>query len=155
MTYQSILDQAAPALVQIGFFVAAFVLSTVVIRLGIPKLRTGTLETKAAPAPSTSDMLTALVAEGRLPESSKAGRIFDIRSTGFWIGFCETLLIFVLVSAEAFNALAIIIGAKQFVRNEQIRLIPSYYLLGTLANLCIAVLFAILAQHAVEFLPAR
>ena len=52
-----------------------------------------------------------------------------------------------LVFAGAFNALAIIIGAKQFVRNEQIRLIPSYYLLGTLANLCIAVLFALIAKH--------
>lgn len=127
----------------------AFVLSTLIIRIGIPKLKTDLIETKSADA---DDPIAALIKEGRLPESSRAGRIFDWQSTGLWIGLTETILIFILVFAGAFNALAIIIGAKQFVRNEKIKLVPSYYLLGTLANLCIAVLFALLAKElAPEF----
>ena len=128
----------------VASFLLAFILSTLIIRIDIPKLKTGVVETKSEEA---TDPLDALIRYGRLPESSKAGRVFDWQSTGIWIGLAETLLIFVLVFAGAFNALAIIIGAKQFVRNEQIRLIPSYYLLGTLANLCIAVLFALIAKH--------
>lgn len=124
-------------------FLLAFVLSTFLIRAGIPKLESDYFETKTL----ATDPIASLIRDGRLPESSRAGRIFDLKSTGFWIGLTETILIFILVFAGAFSALAIIIGAKQFVRNEKINLIPSYYLLGTLANLCIAVLFALLAKY--------
>lgn len=125
-----------------GAFLTAFLVSTLIIRLGIPKLQDDAIETKStAPA----DPVATLLEQGRLPESSSSA-VFDIKSTGFWIGLCETFLIFVLVFANAFSALAIIIGAKQFVRNEKIKINPSYYLLGTLANLCIAVLFAIAAR---------
>ena len=130
------------ALVLIAFGLA-FILSTVIIRVGIPKLETDFAETKS----SDPDPVAELIRDGRLPESSRAGRVFDWQSTGLWIGLTETVLIFILVFAGAFNALAIIIGAKQFVRNEKIKLVPSYYLLGTLANLCIAVLFAMLAKN--------
>lgn len=130
------------ALIMLSFLVA-FILSTIIIRAGIPKLKTDYIEIKSV----DTDPVAALIREGRLPESSRAGRIFDWQSTGFWIGLTETILIFILVFANAFSALAIIIGAKQFVRNEKIKLIPSYYLLGTLANLCIAVLFALIAKH--------
>ncbi|MEL7283990.1 MAG: hypothetical protein AAGJ68_05750 [Pseudomonadota bacterium] len=129
-------------LIVVTFFFA-FILSTYLIRAGIPKLESDFVETKTL----ETDPLASLIREGRLPESSRAGRIFDLKSTGFWIGLTETVLIFILVFAGAFSALAIIIGAKQFVRNEKINLIPSYYLLGTLANLCIAVLFALLAKY--------
>lgn len=116
----------------------SFVLSTVIIRVGIPRLDDGRKETKSAAGEHP-------VLYGLLPESSSRA-VFDFRSTGLWIGFCETLLIFVLVYAGAFSALAIIIGAKQFVRKEEIQERPSYYLLGTLVNLCIAVLFALAAR---------
>lgn len=118
--------------------VASFVLSTLIIRIGIPKLDDGT-------RPGTPGTQQHPVLHGMLPESSSKA-VFDIKSTGFWIGFCETLLIFALVFAGAFSALAIIIGAKQFVRKEEIKARPSYYLLGTLVNLCCAVLFASLAR---------
>ncbi|MEO0982787.1 MAG: hypothetical protein AAFX03_09070 [Pseudomonadota bacterium] len=126
-------------------FLAAFLLSTLVIRGLIPKLQASQTETKSADAEARLQDLLA----GRLPESA-SNKIFDLRSTGFWIGFCETFLIFVLIFAEAFSALAIIIGAKQFVRNEKIQENPSYYLLGTLANLSIAILFALVAQSVFE-----
>lgn len=123
-----------------GLFLASFVLSTLVIRLGIPKLNDGARETKSLA--QDHPQLQGL----KLPESS-SNAVFDLKSTGFWIGFCETFLIFVLVYAQAFNALAIIIGAKQFVRSEKIAEHPSYYLLGTLANLAIAILFALIASR--------
>ena len=81
-----------------------------------------------------------------LPESSKGSPLFDIKSTGFWIGFCETLLIFILVYKNEFSALAIIFAAKEFVRKEKIIENPSYYLLGTFVNVALAMLFAVLSQ---------
>jgi len=112
-----------------GFFVFSFITSTLLIRLGVPRLQSDSAKTKP------------------LPESSSR-RAFDLRSTGFWIGFFETLLVFVLVVQAEFSALAIIIGAKEFVRKDQIVENPSYYLLGTLVNLSIAVL-SVLAAKAI------
>ncbi len=113
----------------IGLLVSSFILSTLMIRIGLPLLRSDVAGSSEKP----------------LPESNSRS-IFDVRATGFWIGFCETYLIFVLVLANQMSALAIIIGAKQFVRKEKIDADPSYYLLGTLANLCIAILFALAAR---------
>jgi hypothetical protein len=110
-----------------GFFVLSFVASTLVIRRGIPHLQ------------SDSALRTPL------PESSSI-HTFDLRSTGFWIGFCETVLVFVLVFEGEYAALAIIIGAKEFVRKDQIVANPSYYLLGTLVNLSCAVLSVLAAK---------
>lgn len=124
-------------------FLAAFILSTLIIRRGIPKLQDQRIEAKSARSPA--DPLDHLIEHGRLPESA-SNAVFDWRSTGLWIGLCEVFLIFILVFADAFSALAIIIGAKQFVRNEKIKENPSYYLLGTLANLSIAIMFALLAK---------
>lgn len=121
-----------------GLFLASFILSTLVIRRGIPMLDDGRRGPDGSSA--SEPELPGLA----LPESS-SNAVFDLRSTGLWIGLCETFLIFVLIYAQAFSALAIIIGAKQFVRNEKIKENPSYYLLGTLANLSIAILFGLLA----------
>jgi len=72
----------------------------------------------------------------------------DARSqqVGFWIGFCETLIIFLLVSADQYGALAIILGAKEFVRKEKIQENASYYLLGTLVNVSVALVAVRLAM---------
>ena len=109
-------------------YVEAILISTLIIRRGIVHLD-----------PSR-----------KLPDSSSEA-IFDLRATGFWIGICETVLIFVLVCAGEYSALAIIVGAKEFVRKEKIQSNPSYYLLGTLANLTVAVLLAGLG--CILFLP--
>lgn len=69
----------------------------------------------------------------------------DFLSVGFWIGFFETLLIFMFVAQHEFGALAIIMAAKEFVRKEKVAENASYYLLGTLINLAVAVLFALMA----------
>jgi hypothetical protein len=110
-----------------GFFVLSFIVSTLLIRLGVPRLQSD--HAKNQP----------------LPES-RSRQVFDLRSTGFWIGFFETMLVFVLVVQTEFSALAIIIGAKEFVRKDQIVENPSYYLLGTLVNLSVAVLSVLAAR---------
>jgi len=61
-----------------GFFVLSFVVSTLLIRLGVPRLQSDSA--KAQP----------------LPES-RSKRAFDPRSTGFWIGSSRPCLVFVLV----------------------------------------------------------
>lgn len=71
------------------------------------------------------------------------------RDLGFWIGTFETILVFVFVFHNEFSALAIIFAAKEFVRKEKILADPGYYLLGTLANLSIAVLLALITKWAV------
>jgi len=71
---------------------------------------------------------------------------------GFWIGFFETILVFVFVYHDEFSALAIIFAAKEFVRKEKIAANPGYYLLGTLANLASAVLFALITRWTVSAL---
>ena len=113
-----------------GLFLASFIASTVIIRVGIPRLKS----TSATPTEPP----------GQLPDSSSTA-IFDLRATGFWIGFCETF-----VYSGELSAMAIIIGAKEFVRNDKIQQNPSYYLLGTLANLVVAVLFAMIGRAIVS-----
>ena len=118
-------------LLKILSFLISFMLSTMLIRWGIPKLKQDD-ETKKA-----------------LPESSTNFTICDYKSTGFWIGFFETLLVFVFVYEGQYSSLAIIIGAKQFVRKEKIEQNPSYYLLGTLINVSVALIFALVAKNLI------
>lgn len=73
------------------------------------------------------------------------------QQVGFWIGFCETLIIFLLVSANQYGALAIILGAKEFVRKEKIQENASYYLLGTLVNVTVALLAVRLAMVVISW----
>jgi len=120
------------AIILIGCFFIAFLLSTVLIRLGIPILRKPTDD-----------------GDNMLPESSSK-RPFDLRSVGFWIGFFETIMVFALVYQTEYGALAIIVGAKEFVRKEKIQKDAAYYLLGTLINVSVAILFALLAKNIIS-----
>jgi hypothetical protein len=112
------------------FFLSFFV-ATLVIRLGVPALR----KRKQPEAP--------------LPDDLATGRILDFTSSGFWVGFLETFLVFVFVYEREYSALAIIFAAKQFVRKADIEREPHYYLLGTLVNLATAMLFALVARRLV------
>ncbi|MEA3265513.1 MAG: hypothetical protein U9P42_01030 [Candidatus Fermentibacteria bacterium] len=67
------------------------------------------------------------------------------KKIGYWIGFFETIIVFSFVYVGAYGALAIIMGAKEYVRKEEIEKNASYYLLGTLINVSIAVLIAQIA----------
>ncbi len=114
------------ALKYVVTFLLSFTLATWLIRFWIPKLETDEDADKKTPG---------------------AG---GYKSTGFWIGFCETLMVFVFVAGEDYGAIAIIIGAKEFVRKEKIQANPAYYLLGTLVNVAVALLAAIIAREWVK-----
>ena len=69
-------------------------------------------------------------------------------SSGLWVGFFESILIFVFVIEREYSALAIVFAAKQFLGppktvTDATRL---YYHLGSLINLAVAVVFAIIAR---------
>lgn len=126
---------------------ASFALSTLFIGGGIPHLRR-----ENALSPRTTDGETERPGsdDGGGTEERPTRPIFDWRSTGLWIGLCEVALVFPLVYYVQFGALAIIFGAKEYVRKGEIQKNPSHYLLGTLVNLSVAVLFALLAKHIVQ-----
>jgi hypothetical protein len=75
-------------------------------------------------------------------------------TTGFWIGFFETILVFVFVLEREMTALAIIAAAKQFLgpregATEQDRI---RYRLGSLMSIAIATVFAVIARAWVSHL---
>lgn len=70
----------------------------------------------------------------------------DSRDVGTWIGLCEHVLIVTFVLAGEYTAIGLIFAAKELVRADKVRERPSYYLLGTLLNLALAVLFGTLTR---------
>ncbi len=100
---------------------------------------------------AVSMVVTTLLIQKLVPflrsseEGVAAGENRGVRSLGFWIGFFETLLIFVFVAQDEYGALAIVMAAKEFVRKEKVAENAAYYLLGTLINLAVAILFALVA----------
>lgn len=106
---------------------ASFAIATVLIGWGIPHLRRDESDS-AVP---------------------RAKRVFDWKSAGLWIGLCEVAIVFALVYESEYGALAIIFGAKEYVQKDRIKKDPAHYLLGTMANLALAILFALLAQWLV------
>ena len=105
----------------------SFTIATVLIGAGIPHLRRDADDTK----------------------SDRPKRVFDWKSAGLWIGLCEVAIVFVLVLQSEYGALAVIFGAKEYVRKDRIKKDPAHYLLGTMANLALAILFALLARWLV------
>ncbi len=113
-------------------FLASIVLTTLLMRKWIPTLDPTGGEEQPVPKDRTG------------PDNQPLTP--TTKSTGFWIGFFETMMVFAFVWAGDFGALAIIIGAKQFVRKEEIQKNPKYYLLGTLMNVSIALVLAQVAK---------
>lgn len=66
--------------------------------------------------------------------------------SGFWFGFFETVLIFVFVIERQYTALALIMAAIIYFQKERFTADPAYHLLGTLINLGIAIIFALVAR---------
>jgi len=114
-----LIDYFCRSAVLILAFVFSLICSSILIRFGIPLLK-----------PYTS----------QIPDSTKISRkkVNWWSDIGFWIGFFETLIIFVFVVNKEFSGLALIFGAKEFVRKEEIIKDPAYYLLGTIINLGIS-----------------
>ena len=67
---------------------------------------------------------------------------------GFWIGFLETIFVFVLVIEREYAGLAILVAAKQLLahRKESGEKERSRYHLASLINMAVAVIFALIAR---------
>ncbi|MCK5915094.1 MAG: hypothetical protein KAG92_03060 [Deltaproteobacteria bacterium] len=68
----------------------------------------------------TTLLIQKLIPFLRSSEEVAFGENKGLRSLGFWIGFFETLLIFVFVAQDEYGALAIVMAAKEFVRKEKV-----------------------------------
>jgi hypothetical protein len=110
------------AIIISGTFILSIFISSLAIRYGLPLISDSHREQK--------------------PDAhlKKANKQLWISETGFWIGFFETLIIFVFVINKEFAGLALIFGAKEFVRRDKIITDPTYYLLGTVMNFGISLL---------------
>lgn len=76
----------------------------------------------------------------------------QLRDVGTWIGLCEFVLILLFVLVKEYAAIAIIFAAKEIVRSEQIKEDASYYLLGTLLNVTLSLLFAFVLKGLAGYL---
>jgi hypothetical protein len=112
-------------------FVISMILTSILVRLGIPLLKSA----------SCNDPDQSINSKHKMVWYS------DI---GFWIGFFETIIIFVFVLNKEFSGLALIFGAKEFVRKEEIIKDPAYYLLGTLINLGISIVIVEIAMKVIS-----
>ena len=112
-------------------FVLSMIFSSLLIRLGIPWLKCATI---------------------KVPDQTinPAYGLTWFTDIGFWIGFFETMIIFVFVMNKEFSGLALIFGAKEFVRKEEIKKDPAYYLLGTLINLGISLVIIEIALNIIS-----
>lgn len=119
------IDSLIPYLLLIVLFFFSLLLSSVIIRKSLPLFsRT----------------------EGKIAREAQSW----YRDLGFWIGFFETLIIFIFVANNEYSGLAIIFAAKEFVRKEEIKKDPVYYLLGTMINFGISLLMAEIAMHLIS-----
>lgn len=67
----------------------------------------------------------------------------EVKDTGFVIGKAENVLVYVLILAGGYTALAVIFAAKSLVRREDITSgDTTYYLAGTMVNFTYSVVFA-------------
>jgi hypothetical protein len=86
-------------------------------------------------------MLAGLVKHPEAGEDSKS-----LPSTGFWIGFFETIPTLIFVVERDYTAVAILLAAKLLMGKTLMTGRPTHYLIGTLCNFSVAILFGILAR---------
>lgn len=67
----------------------------------------------------------------------------EVKDTGFVIGKAENVLVYVLIFAGAYTAMALVFAAKSLVRREDITSgDTTYHLAGTMVNFTSSVVFA-------------
>lgn len=67
-------------------------------------------------------------------------------STGFVVGFFETIPTLIFVIEREYTAVAILLAAKLLMGKTLMRGRPTHYLIGTLCNFSVAILFGVLAR---------
>ncbi len=82
---------------------------------------------------------------------ARVGRGLDVRDVGFWIGMCEHFLVVTFVLFHDFVAIGIVFAAKEFVRSDKVKQDPTYYLLGTMLNISMAVFWGLTLRKLLHF----
>ncbi|NBC84379.1 MAG: hypothetical protein GVY19_13510 [Bacteroidetes bacterium] len=119
----------------IGSFLITVAFTSVLIRTAIPWLR------KENPNISKN-----------INEADHIEKVAWHKNIGFWIGLFEIMIIYVLAFHREYSALAIIIGAKEYVRKEKIVMDPIYYMLGTIINIGIALVMVAVTKEVIRFI---
>jgi hypothetical protein len=70
----------------------------------------------------------------------------NVLDTGFIIGKCENILILTFFLLDAYTALGLIFTAKGFLRRDDIRKDPLYFLAGTMINFTYSIVIGILLK---------
>lgn len=70
----------------------------------------------------------------------------EVNDYGKWIGYCERIIIFLLVVMQVYEGIAIIVALKTFARYQQLnqKSFVEKYLLGTLFSVMMAILLGLL-----------
>lgn len=74
----------------------------------------------------------------------------EARDTGFIIGKCENLLIFLFVLLNEFTALALLFAAKAIVRREDMSKNSLYFLAGSMVNVTYSIVVAVAVKAIAE-----
>lgn len=130
----------------IAFFVVAFGLSTLIIQKVI--LKSDAIESKKY------EEIKKRKGEAKKHQKEDRDQAKS-KIFGVWIGFFEALIVFILAINGAFDAMAIIFVAKIYSRRKEIKKAPVYYLLGALTNLCITIIFALVAKDFINLFNLR
>jgi hypothetical protein len=94
----------------------------------------------------TSTIIIRYILIGMVKDPDTGDGLKPLPSTGFWIGFFETIPVLIFVVEREYTAVAILLAAKLLMGKTLMRGHPTHYLVGTLCNFSIAILFGILAR---------
>jgi len=72
----------------------------------------------------------------------------NFRDHGTWIGLCEHFLVVSSVLIDQYTAMALVFGAKELARKDDVIADPGYYLLGTLLNICLSLISGVALKLA-------
>lgn len=125
--------------------VVSFFVSTLLIGWGIPRLRRDDTPASRSGGSDGTKENPGSAAQAVVEKK----RVFDWKSPGLWIGLSEVAIVFPLICHSEYGALAILFGAKEYVQRKKIEENAARYLLGTLVNLALAILFALWAKSLV------
>lgn len=75
------------------------------------------------------------------------------RNPGSVIGKCENFIIITLVLLGTYEGIGLVLAAKSIARMEAVKKYPSYYLGGTLVNMCWSITVGLVVRALVIGLP--
>jgi hypothetical protein len=94
----------------------------------------------------TSTIIMRYILAGLIRAPGADEDVKPLPSIGFWVGFFETVPILIFVVEREYTAVAILLAAKLLIGKTLSGGRPTHYLIGTLCNFSVAILFGILAR---------